>query len=306
MAILPPGAELSGGRFEVIEHLGSGSEADVYAVTDRAAGEMRCVKRSAVSSADPACATRRERFRRVGTLRTGCHGVLDPLELIDGEDLLIVFPLIDGCDLDAFVSREGGHLHKRAAAAIDLQILSAVLQLGQAGFIHRDLKPLNVLVGRDHCVRIIDLGAAARAGECLSASFIGTTPWCAPEQHRDPEGVTTAADLFASGLIGAWLYTSQHPYPFEEPDAFLRAADRGVERPVGERSPRRLPRHPRLPAAVARHGRPPPALERALEPHDRSSPLRGVRPALPSLQRPAAQGRPGPGGFHPVDPGLGI
>jgi len=236
MATLPPGADLNGGRFSVRSHLGSGAQAHVYDVLDRRTGTRRCLKVFAIDSSDQDHDALRERFIRTGQARVGDSRVVDAIEVIeDGDFLAVLAPLIEGRDLGAYLERAGGRIEPATAAAIDLELLRAVLAIHRAGLVHRDLKPLNVLITDTGEVRVIDLGAALLPGERPGKRFVGTFPWCAPEQVSDPSSVGPAADLYATGLIAWMLHNGAHPFPETDERAFVEGARVGVAEP---------PRHP--------------------------------------------------------------
>ncbi|MCK6520816.1 serine/threonine protein kinase [Myxococcota bacterium] len=85
-----------------------------------------------------------------------------------------------------------------------VSLLRVLRRVHAAGVIHRDLKPANVLRRGDE-VTLLDLGVAAGEGADaappLEADEIGDERYMAPEQLRDPERVTPAADLYAVGMI---------------------------------------------------------------------------------------------------------
>jgi serine/threonine protein kinase/predicted ATPase len=117
---------------------------------------------------------------------------------------------------------------------IGREVAKGLAAIHAAGVVHRDMKPENVLITKDHAVKVMDLGVARLADEQLrlsqSGAFIGSVEYAAPEQfggkHLGP-----AADLHALGVILYELSCAQHPY---------RADDfRGVMRRVLDETPRR-------------------------------------------------------------------
>jgi hypothetical protein len=232
MAILPPGTELAGGRFLVKVHLGSGAQAHVYDVLDRHANTRRCLKVFAIDRSDPDHDALWERFVLTSQARIGDPRVVDAIELIEeGDFLAALFPLIEGRDLGAYLERAGGRIEPAAAASIDLELLRAGFALQRAGVVHRDLKPLNVLITDRGEIRVIDLGAAVLPGETPGRRFVGTVPWCAPEQVSDPSGVGPAADFYALGLIAWTLHTGANPFHRPDKETFLEAARAGIAEP---------------------------------------------------------------------------
>ena len=98
-------------------------------------------------------------------------------------------------------------------------VCSAVAYAHRNLVVHRDLKPSNILVAADGAPRLIDFGIAkVLVGEGSEESLeqtIGIGPctpnYCSPEQIRG-EGVTTATDVFALGIILFELVTGAHPF----------------------------------------------------------------------------------------------
>src|SRR5262245_55837486 len=117
---------------------------------------------------------------------------------------------------------------------IGREVAKGLAAIHAAGVVHRDMKPENVLITKDHAVKVMDLGVARLADEQLrlsqSGAFVGSVEYAAPEQFGARD-VGAAADLHALGVVLYELATSQNPY---------RADDfRGVMRRVLDEKPRR-------------------------------------------------------------------
>ena len=113
----------------------------------------------------------------------------------------IAITYVDGSDLRQLLEREGTLDPARALALIG-QVASALDAAHAAGIVHRDVKPANVLVGRDGRVYLSDFGIAkdaALAGQTPGA-LLGTIQYAAPEQIRRQD-VDGRADVYALGCV---------------------------------------------------------------------------------------------------------
>jgi len=124
---------------------------------------------------------------------------------------------VDGCDLATLMQhlgRRGQRLPAEAALRLVDDVLAGIEALHEAGLIHRDLNPRNVMVGRDGRARIIDLGIVKRPGlgESTVDGLKGTLAYMAPEQLIGAE-VSPATDLYAVGLLAYELVTGMSLAP---------------------------------------------------------------------------------------------
>lgn len=122
---------------------------------------------------------------------------------------------IRGLTLTQYVA-EHGMLPAELAAALGVALADALASIHQAGVLHRDLKPGNVILGPDG-PRVIDFGLAALAdqrGQLTYSNDVLGTPVCmSPEQAVASRDVTTATDVYALGATLTFA-TAGH-YPFE-------------------------------------------------------------------------------------------
>lgn len=132
------------------------------------------------------------------------------------------------------------------AEALRLAIESsrAVQVLHDAGVLHRDVKPSNLLVGDDEHVLVADLGSAKRLAEGSGVTVTtGTPAYMAPEQARGAP-VDARSDVYALGAVTYELLAGHPPYDVADPGSLL-------SRPVDSRPPT-LPSSRELPRSVDR------------------------------------------------------
>lgn len=110
---------------------------------------------------------------------------------------------------------------ERAARYMD-QTLAGLDRLHEAGIIHRDIKPYNLLLTDDDRVKIIDLGLSRLRGEVkdLPETFkIGTPYYAPPEQEMNPDQADERADLYSAAVMAWRMLTGTLPPEFDEPPA---------------------------------------------------------------------------------------
>ncbi|WP_049795788.1 protein kinase [Frankia sp. EAN1pec] len=144
----------------------------------------------------------------------------------------IIMELVDADSLGDTIKNHGP-LPFDQVAAIGLALADALAAAHSAGVLHRDVKPGNVLLGRDNRVRLTDFGIAATEGDVTltgTGALVGSPAYIAPERVRGSSG-TPASDLWG---LGATLYSAVEGCPpFEGPETYavLSAVVEGRRRP---------------------------------------------------------------------------
>jgi serine/threonine protein kinase len=200
---LVTGASLGeGGRYRLHRMLGTGGMASVWLAEDARLGREVAIKVLADSLAlDAAYVSRFEREARVaaGLSHPNLVNVFD--FSADPPRPFLAMEYVPGATLAEL-------LHGRAHASWDpeslfRELMSALAYVHAAGVIHRDIKPGNVLVGRDGRSRLTDFGIARPSdGERLTNTglVIGTARYIAPEVMRG-QRPDERSDLYACGVL---------------------------------------------------------------------------------------------------------
>jgi eukaryotic-like serine/threonine-protein kinase len=226
-ALFPSGVILD--RFEVLSVLGIGGTGTVFRAFDRERGHEVAVK------AVPQDATLRQRARReasVGARLEHPH-VVELLDLLeDDEYVYVISQLVDGGDLAAALRDRalGDSARLRVLAAV----CDALAHAHARGVVHRDVKPANVLLGRDGTVKLADFGIAALADPDATVDdrLLGTLSYMAPEACRG-QRPAAPADVWAAGVLVYEALSGANPFRARTPDELLER-HAAKARPLGE------------------------------------------------------------------------
>ncbi len=216
------------GRYRLERRLGGGGMATVHLAHDVELDRPVAVKLLADHLAgDPELRERCVREARIAA-RLAHPNVVAVYDA--GEDAgtpYIVMEHVEGETLADLLRREG-RLERDRAVELARQACAGLAHAHDAGLVHRDVKPANLLLGRDGTVKIADFGIA-RAGETtrltLAGTILGTAAYLAPEQAAGEE-VTAAADVYSLGAVLYECLAGQPPRRVES------LADLDPEQPV--------------------------------------------------------------------------
>ncbi|WP_424214164.1 Stk1 family PASTA domain-containing Ser/Thr kinase [Streptomyces sp. BI20] len=139
----------------------------------------------------------------------------------DGPFVYLAMEYVSGCTLRD-VLRERGALRPRAALDILEPVLAALGAAHRAGFVHRDMKPENVLIGDDGRVKVADFGLvrSVDANTNTTGSVLGTVSYLAPEQIEHGT-VDARADVYACGVVLFEMLTGGKPHSGGNPAQIL-------------------------------------------------------------------------------------
>ncbi|MFD6173955.1 Stk1 family PASTA domain-containing Ser/Thr kinase [Streptomyces coeruleorubidus] len=139
----------------------------------------------------------------------------------DGSYVYLAMEYVAGCTLRD-VLRERGALQPRAALDILEPVLAALGAAHRAGFVHRDMKPENVLIGDDGRVKVADFGLV-RAVDTVTnttGTVLGTVAYLAPEQIENGTA-DTRVDVYACGVMLYEMLTGDKPHDGDSPAVIL-------------------------------------------------------------------------------------
>ncbi|MCW2573232.1 MAG: pknB 3 [Frankiales bacterium] len=224
---------LIGGRYRPERLLGRGGSAEVWCCTDEALDREVALKLVTSSGGEDAGRVGDEARLLARLSHPGLVPVYDAGTDEHGRPW-VVMELVDGETLSDAIKR--GPMSSERVADIGARLADALAYVHGQALIHRDVKPANVLLGRDGRVRLTDFGIARlidAAKVTATGLTVGTASYLSPEQVT-AEPVGTASDVYSLGLVLLECLTGEREYPGSAVEVALA----------------RLSRPPRIPATL--------------------------------------------------------
>jgi serine/threonine-protein kinase len=218
---------LLGERYELEGVVGRGGMAEVYRARDLRLDRIVAIKTLRPDLARDA--TFQARFRREAQSAASLNHPSIVAVYDTGEDMstgvpvpYIVMEYVDGRTVRDLLI-EGHRLLPERTLEIVSGVLKALEYSHQAGIVHRDIKPGNVMVTRNGDIKVMDFGIAramsdAQATMTQTAQVIGTAQYLSPEQARG-ERVDARSDLYSTGCFMYELLTGRPPFTGDSPVA---------------------------------------------------------------------------------------
>jgi len=225
-------------RYRLEEQIGEGGMASVYRALDLRTGHRVAVKflRQELQ-ANPEFL---DRFRREATAasRMSHHNIVNLLDIGDNPaSPYLVFEFVDGKTLKDIIT-EHGQLPQGTSVQIAIRILSALRHAHEAGVIHRDIKPQNILVDKQGYIKVSDFGIARMVGTHTAdvdekQGVMGSVHYFSPEQARG-ETATFASDLYSVGCVLYEMLTGRVPFEGETQVSVAMQHVQATAQPVRE------------------------------------------------------------------------
>jgi len=218
---------LLGGRYELDGVVGRGGMAEVYRARDIRLDRIVAIKTLRTDLARDQIF--QARFRREAQSAASLNHPSIVAVYDTGEDMTsgvpvpyIVMEYVDGRTVRDLLQEGHRLLPERSLEIID-GVLRALDYSHQAGIVHRDIKPGNVMVTRNGDIKVMDFGIAramsdAQATMTQTAQVIGTAQYLSPEQARG-ERVDSRSDLYSTGCLLYELLTGRPPFTGDSPVA---------------------------------------------------------------------------------------
>lgn len=221
---------LCGGRYRLLRVLGGGGMALVYEAWDCRLAVHRAIKVLRASMANSPEIVRRFETEAQTMARLRHPNIVNVFDVgTDQGRAFIVMELVGGGSLGQRVKQLGPCPESLAAQSMEA-VLAALSVAHQAGVVHRDIKPHNILLDLDGTPKVTDFGIAHLIDGDTDAltktgAVLGTWSYMAPEQRESSRRVTALADVYAAGATLYYLCTARKPAELfaAEHDVVVRA-----------------------------------------------------------------------------------
>ncbi|PXY27996.1 serine/threonine-protein kinase [Prauserella muralis] len=212
-----PQPRVVAGRYRVLGELGRGGMGVVFRAEDTVIGRQVAIKELRLPDGAEDVGVFQERVLR--EVRTGGRlndpAVVTVFDVVtEGDATFIVMELVEAPTLSEVV-RSHGPLPPHQVAAIGEQVLAALEAAHQAGIVHRDVKPGNIMVAANGRVKLTDFGIAQAVDDprlTTSGMLVGSPAFMAPERVAGQDALP-ASDLWSLGA--SLFFAVEGVLPFE-------------------------------------------------------------------------------------------
>ncbi len=206
-------------RYEILEKIGTGGMSDVYKAKCHKLNRyvaIKFLKPEFCEDKNFVANFKVEAQSAAALLHPNVVSVYDVNET-DGV-YYIVMEYVDGITLKKYINING-KLPAREATSIAIQVAQGMEAAHNAGIIHRDIKPQNVLISREGKIKVTDFGIArTTTANTLSADVLGSAQYISPEQARG-DTVDTRSDIYSFGIMFYEMLTGSLPFEGDSPVA---------------------------------------------------------------------------------------
>ncbi|MEK4662647.1 Stk1 family PASTA domain-containing Ser/Thr kinase [Priestia sp. FSL H7-0729] len=208
-----------GGRYEVIERVGGGGMALVYKAQDLLLNRNVAIKVLRQQFVHDEEFIRRFRREAQSAASLSHPNVVSIYDVGQEDDVhYIVMEYVEGKNLNEII-KERAPLQVDESVRIASQIADALDHAHHNQIIHRDIKPHNILIGRNGRVKVTDFGIARAVTSTTitqTGSVVGSVHYFSPEHAK---GIVTGekSDLYSLGIVLYQMLTGQLPFLGESP-----------------------------------------------------------------------------------------
>lgn len=209
------------GEFQLLRRLGSGGMADVYLAEQTSLGRSVAVK---VLKSDSMFGSNDVMMKRFELEARAAGGLNHPniVQILttgrEGAVSYIVQEYVPGLNLSQWIRKHGSPDYGTGLKWMQ-QIASALQTASEAGIVHRDVKPENIMITRNGVAKVTDFGLAqlvTSQNQKMNLTQAGTTmgtPWYMSPEQIQGEKVDHRSDLYSFGITCFHMFAGRPPFP---------------------------------------------------------------------------------------------
>lgn len=212
--------------YQILERLGSGAMASVYKARQLSLDRMVAIKVLPQKYTNNAQFIQRFYAEGKAAAKLNHPNIVGALDVgKTGDTHFFVMEFVNGKSVYEELEEIGRYAEERALE-IAIDMAEALSHAHKAGFIHRDVKPKNIMITTDGVAKLADMGLAravsdAEAAQAEQGKAFGTPYYISPEQIRGEVNVDPRADLYSLGATMYHMVTGQVPFDGPNPSAVM-------------------------------------------------------------------------------------
>lgn len=206
--------------------IGVGGMGSVYRALDIRTGQHVALKRLSETYKHDAGMRARFRIEAQAGLRLKHPHLVQTYELgqtddVYGEVEYVTMELFESIAMHELIAFNGP-MRKSMACDVLMQVCDGLEYIHRQGLVHRDIKPDNILIGKDGFTKLVDFGLTLVDQEVVGEEFslamifghdcLGTADYMPPEQSLDSLHVSSAADVYSMGCTLFMALTGKRPF----------------------------------------------------------------------------------------------
>ncbi len=213
--------------YQILERLGAGAMATVYKARQLKLDRMVAIKVLPRKHSSNEDFVRRFFDEGKAAAKLNHPNIVGAIDVGQaGDTYYFVMEYVQGRSVFEDIQEKGPYTEE-AALKITIDVARALDHAHKAGFIHRDVKPKNIMLTGDDTAKLADMGLARavsdrEAAEAEAGKAFGTPYYISPEQIKGDVNVDKRADIYSLGCTLYHMVTGNVPYDGPNPSAVMR------------------------------------------------------------------------------------
>lgn len=204
-------------RYEILEKIGTGGMSDVYKARDTKLNRLVAMKFLKPEFCEDKNFVKNFKVEAQSAAALLHPNVVNVYDVNETEGIYyIVMEYVDGITLKKYIGING-RLPVKEATSIAIQVVQGMEAAHNAGIVHRDIKPQNVLISREGKIKVTDFGIArTTTANTISSDVLGSAQYISPEQARG-DVVDARSDIYSFGISFFEMLTGKLPFDGDSP-----------------------------------------------------------------------------------------